>query len=263
MSFLTRINDLLIILAQNIQRTYNRRRIGGMIAYAMPPEFYQEVSDWYDNLGVLVKAENLKIQNSKVLSDELKKSFSTEASTFDNFNNKDKKFRIKDKNLHITLQRESPFIDVYDNFKHFISPLFKAIKPLTVTIESTKFQENGKGDLIYFTKFNEDTVAQLTKAIKRYIYNYNNVAKKYFSEDVTNVAEPKEPEGAHVTIAKYTPQVQRKYFNIFNRVIKPIENNEKLFIGKTYTCNKLYLYYLNRTLIYDINTMKYEMVEGI
>ena len=46
-------------------------------------------------------------------------------------------------------------------------------------------------------------------------------------------------------------------------VLQPLENVDKIFKEKTFTCEDLYMYFLNKTVVYNLNTRKHKVETGI
>lgn len=259
-SILDQINNLIAIYA-SIQSTHNtNRRLGAMVAYALPRNFYTETMDWYDE--IVKKTNNaLKIiRKMNNVSEQDKTKIITECQEFISITKKDKDYRTKRKNLHITLHRETAFSDrgLYSNL---VRSLFRDMKPITVSIKGGRWITKGSGDLLYILEFDDSTISNIKQQIEIYTNNYDK-CKMFYNEKI----EPRRISDAdftHITIAKYSPAFLSKFRNMVNYVLKPIPEQEKFFINKTFTCDNLYLYFLNKTVIYDLKSGKIDVKQGI
>ena len=258
-NFLSEINKLIAICA-SLQSTHTTRRVGAMVAYSLPRNFYTTTMDWYDD--IVNKCKNaIKNINKMELPKETKDKMLKECEDFIKLTKDDKNYRTKKKNLHLTLHRETNFED-NGLYRNLVNTLFNDMTPLTLTIQNGRWFNLKSGDRFYILEFDDTTLSNIQKQLSIYSENYKR-AQQNFSNSKIQAKEIKDIDFAHITISKHNSTVQKTFPNMFKYVLDPLNNNDTIFKNKSFVCNEIYLYFLNKTIVYDLTTKKFKVEQGI
>ena len=258
--FLNEINKLITIYASLNSTHNNNRRLGAMVAFALPRNFYTTTMDFYDSIVNTCK-NAIKIINKMDQPEDLKTKIISKCEGFIKLTKEDKNYRTRKKNLHITIHRETNFSD-NNLYRNLVNMLFNDMSPLNVTIKGGKWVNYSSGDMLYVLEFDDNTISNIQKQIDIYTYNYNKAQEIFGNKNITP-RKINQGDFTHITVAKYSPEALKAFPNMVRFVLQPLENVDKIFKGKTFTCEDLYMYFLNKTVVYNLNTRKHKVETGI